>query len=133
MKPLCRCAFVLALALPVGTLPAAVADQPPAAPVKPVTDDYFGHKIVDPYRYMENLKDPAVQDWIKAQADYTSAVLSLIPGHQKLLARLHELNTSATARVANVSVLPGLVLFYEKTLASENVSRLYMRRGIRGD
>ena len=108
MKPLYRCAFVLALALPVRTLPAAVPDQPPAAPVKPVTDDYFGHKIVDPYRYMENLKDPAVQDWIKAQADYTSSVLSLIPGRQKLLARLHELNTSATARVANVSVLPGL-------------------------
>ena len=133
MKPLYRCAFVLALALPVRTLPAAVPDQPPAAPVKSVTDDYFGHKIVDPYRYMENLKDPAVQDWIKAQADYTSSVLSLIPGRQKLLARLHELNTSATARVANVSVLPGLVLFYEKTLASENVARLYMRRGIRGD
>src|ERR1035437_381361 len=26
-----------------------------------------------------------------------------------------------------------IVLFYEKTLASENVARLYMRRGIRGD
>jgi hypothetical protein len=32
--------------------------SPPVAPVKPVTDDYYGTKIVDPYRYMENLKDP---------------------------------------------------------------------------
>ncbi len=39
----------------VGTPP-----PPPLAPVRPVTDDYFGTKMVDPYRYMENLKDPEV-------------------------------------------------------------------------
>jgi hypothetical protein len=45
------------------------------APVKPVTDDYYGTKIVDPYRYMENLKDLEVAGWMKAQNDYTRSVL----------------------------------------------------------
>ena len=34
------------------------AAKQPVAPVRPVTDDYYGTKIVDPYRYMENLQDP---------------------------------------------------------------------------
>jgi hypothetical protein len=28
---------------------------PPVAPVRPVTEVYYGNKVVDPYRYMENL------------------------------------------------------------------------------
>jgi prolyl oligopeptidase len=98
-----------------------------------VTDEYYGRKIVDPYRYMEDLKNPKVLEWIKAQADYTTNVLARIPAREKLLARIHELNTAATARVVNVQVLPGDVLFFEKTLASENVAKLYVRRGFHGD
>ena len=65
---------------------------PPVAPVRPVTDDYFGTKIVDPYRYMENLKDPEVQAWMKAQNDYTRAQLARIPGREKLLERIRQLD-----------------------------------------
>jgi len=133
MKP-CR---ALALALSFGSvaavLAAATPEGPPAAPVRPVTDYYFGQKIADPYRYMEVLNDPAVQGWLKAQADYTSSVLSVIPGREKLRARLHELIAAATARVGDVTVLPGLVLFYEKTLSTENVAKLYTRRGLTGE
>ena len=68
--------------------------SPPVAPVKPVTDDYFGAKVVDPYRYMENLDDPEVQGWIKAQNDHTRAVLASIPGREQLLARIRELDQS---------------------------------------
>ncbi len=46
-----------------GGLAAAIAfaqmpSRPPVAPLCPVTDDAFDAKIVDPYRYMQNLKDP---------------------------------------------------------------------------
>ncbi|MUG93745.1 hypothetical protein F7734_15490 [Scytonema sp. UIC 10036] len=43
--------------------------KPPVAPVQPVTDDYFGIKVTDNYRYMENFKDEEVQKWVKAQAE----------------------------------------------------------------
>nr|ACN96091.1 prolyl oligopeptidase family protein [Fischerella sp. MV11] len=43
--------------------------KPPVAPVKPVTNDYFGTKVTDNYRYMENFNDQQVQQWVKAQAD----------------------------------------------------------------
>jgi prolyl oligopeptidase len=53
----------------------AAPSAPPVAPVRAVTDDYHGTKVVDPYRYMEDLKDPEVQVWFKGQNDYTRAVL----------------------------------------------------------
>src|SRR6516164_9683998 len=53
----------------------AAPNAPPPAPVRSVTDEYFGTKVVDPYRYMENLKDPQVEAWFKAQNDYTRAIL----------------------------------------------------------
>jgi protease II len=43
----------------------------PIAPIAPVTDNYFGTDVVDNYRYMENFNAPTVQQWVKAQADYT--------------------------------------------------------------
>jgi hypothetical protein len=59
--------------------------SPPNAAVRPVTDTYYGTKVTDPYRYMENLQDPEVQLWIKAQNDYTRAVLASLPGRKQLL------------------------------------------------
>ena len=52
--------------------PSPAADAPPVAPVRDVIDEYWGQKIADPYRYMENHKDPQVQAWIKGQADFTA-------------------------------------------------------------
>lgn len=53
---------------------------PPVAPVRVVTDEYFGRKVSDPYRYMENLKDPEVAKWFKEQDHYTRLILSRISG-----------------------------------------------------
>jgi prolyl oligopeptidase len=41
---------------------------------------------------MENLKGPEVQAWMKAQNDYTRAVLASIPGREQLVARIRELD-----------------------------------------
>ena len=107
--------------------------SPPVAPIRPVTDDYFGTKVVDPYRYMENLKDPQVQAWFKAQDDYTRAVLAKIPGRQQLLERIKQLDQGAPYRVSNVQRYQGDRYFYEKRLAKEEVSKLYERDGLAGE
>ena len=111
-------------ASPSGTISAL-----PLAPVKPVIEDYHGTKIADPYRYMENLGDPEVQAWMKAQNEYTRNMLAGVPGRQQLLARIRELGQSAP-QVARR--LPGDLCLVLKMLPGENTSKLYLRRGLNG-
>ncbi|MGH7670369.1 MAG: hypothetical protein ACRENQ_12845, partial [Gemmatimonadaceae bacterium] len=97
-----------------------------------MTDTYFGTKVVDNYRYFENLKDPEVQGWMKAQADYTDAVLASIPGRAAFLARLRELDASDTAWVSSVWRFAGGRYFYLKRTANASVEKLYERTGLAG-
>src|ERR1039458_4053381 len=99
---------------PAQSAPAPSA--PPVAPVRSVTTDYFGTAVADPYRYMENLSDPDVAAWFKAQDAYTRGVLAKIPGRDALLARIQELDRSTPAVVSAIIAMPGGRYFYQKTL-----------------
>jgi prolyl oligopeptidase len=105
----------------------------PVAPVRVVTDEYFGVKVADPYRYMEDLSNPDVSAWFKGQNDYTRAVLARIPGRSPLLARIKALDEAAPARVTDLRRLPGDRYFYQKRLATEDVAKLYFRDGLNGE
>ena len=63
----------------------AQTPQQPAARVENVTDDYYGVKVTDPYRWLEDLKAKETQDWIKVQADYTDAYLGKLPVRDQIL------------------------------------------------
>lgn len=112
---------------------AGAIPPPPVAPVRPVTEEYFGVKVVDPYRYMEDLQNPEVIAWFKGQNDYTRAVLASIPGRDPLMARIKTLDEGAEARISDVRRLPGDQYFYQKRLASEDVPKLYKRDGLESE
>ena len=105
---------------------------PPTAAVRPVVDEYFGTKVVDPYRYMENLHDPEVQAWFKAEDDHARSVLARIPGRQRLLERIRQLDQSAPAKVDSVQRFHGERYYYRKLLAGEEISKLYERVDLTG-
>ena len=115
-----------------------LAQGPPAAPVRTVTDTYFGVSVEDPYRQMENLADSDVAAWIKAQDSYARELLDRIPGRAALLARMDEITRErATAQggaiVSDVRRLPGDLHFYLKNQPPrDQTGKLYMRRGIDG-
>ncbi|HVB35268.1 MAG TPA: prolyl oligopeptidase family serine peptidase [Patescibacteria group bacterium] len=123
------CGFLL---VSQGFAQAAPPAKPPVAPVRPVTNTYFGIKVTDPYRYMENLKNPEVRRWMKAQADYTRAVLDRIPGRRALLADIVKYDNSEPASVRAVMRMRGPRYFYLKTLAGQNIANLYVRDGLNG-
>jgi prolyl oligopeptidase len=106
---------------------------PPVATVRVVTDEYFGVKVADPYRYMEDLANAEVSAWFKGQNDYTRAVLGRIPGRAALLARIKTLDEGAPARVTDLRRLPGDRYFYQRRLASEDVAKLYVRDGLKSE
>jgi len=113
-----RIGFVLSLVLLIPVL-ATAQSQPPNTPVRPVTDDYFGTKVVDPYRWLENTSDPEVIAWMKAQNDYTRAVLARIPGRDELLARIKSLDNAGNV-VSGLQVWGGHYFYYKTEPGSDN-------------
>ncbi len=111
--------------------PALAQDNPPLAPVRDVTDTYFGVSVPDPYRYMEDLKNAEVAAWMKAQADYARKSLDRIPGRSALLKRITELGDAAPARVTGVQFNNG-AYYYLKRLSNQNIPKLYVRVGLTG-
>src|SRR5271169_2540239 len=109
-----------------------VPQAPPVAPVRVVTEDYFGTKISDPYRYMENLKDPEVAKWFSDQDAYTRLVLARIPGREALLKRIQQLDELGPPRVFDFQRYQNQRYFYQKRLANENIAKLYIRTGLQG-
>jgi len=108
---------------PASTTPLA----PPATPQRQVTDEFFGTKIIDPYRWLEDLKSPDVAAWMKAQNDYTRSVLDRIPGRQKLSARIAQLDDTGI-RVSAFQSFGGH-WFYLKRMPGEDNNKLYTREG----
>jgi prolyl oligopeptidase len=103
---------------------------PPKAAVKEVTDTYFGQKIVDPYRWMEDSKSTETASWMKGQADYARAYLDRLPMRAQLLKRFEELSETGV-RVSGVQ-RAGNYYFYYRLAPGENDRRLYVREGYKG-
>jgi len=89
-------AILVAASCSIGQSLPPVTDKPPATEEKPVTDNYFGNKFTDPYRWMEaGPADPKFIDFLKAQNDYTHSVLRpLAVPRDKLLARIKVLDNA---------------------------------------
>src|SRR4051812_16813635 len=55
------------------------------------TDDFFGRKVADPYRWMEDLSAPEVAQWVKAENDVTEKYLATLSMRERFKSRITEL------------------------------------------
>lgn len=62
----------------------------PTAPKDNTVDEYFGIKVADPYRPLENDTSAATAAWVKAENEVTNAYLSKISQRAKYLKRLKQ-------------------------------------------
>jgi len=105
--------------------PAASIPPAPVARIQVVKDTYFGETLEDPYRWMENDKDPDWLPYLKGQNDHTRAVLNTIPGRDALLRRIQQLSGD-TATTRSVERAGGK-LFYEQRPANADNYKLFVR------
>jgi prolyl oligopeptidase len=99
---------------------------PPAVEAVPVVDDYFGTKLSDSYRWLEDGKSSQTRAFIDAQNAYTQRYLKQARIRPQILDDLDELE-----RVSRWS-LPierGGNYYFEKRLAGEERASIYLRRG----
>lgn len=103
--------------------------KPPKARVDQVVDDYHGHKVADPYRWLEDASSPETKKFVEEQNAYTQQVLDRIPGKDKLRARLEQLLTIGRVDAPKAG---GNYLFYTRREGHQNQPIVYVREGVNG-
>ena len=103
---------------------------PPKAKVATVEDTVQGHKIVDPYRYLENSSDPETRLYVDAELAYTRSLLDPLPGRDKINARLSQLLAIGTVGAPQMG---GKYYFHTRRDAGQNQPILYLRESLSGD
>ncbi len=105
---------------------------PPVAPVQPIVDTLHGTRLADPYRAMENLKDPAVRDWFKGQGEFARAQLDRIAGREGLEQRITALTSASGDAIGGIRRMANGQLFYLKRPKGERQFKLVVRDGLQG-
>jgi prolyl oligopeptidase len=89
-----------------------------------VVDDYFGTKVADPYRWLEDDRSDETAQWVKEQNAVTYSYLESIPYRENIKARLTEIwnypRTSAPFKA-------GGKYFFSKNDGLQNQSVFYMQ------
>lgn len=94
-----------------------------------VTDDYFGTKVEDPYRWLEDDNSDATKAWVKPQNEVTNAYLESIPFRDRIKDRLESLWNYPKY---SAPFKKGSYYYFYKNDGLQNQSVLYRSKGITG-
>jgi prolyl oligopeptidase len=117
------------------TLPYRFAgvDVPAPLPAQNVQDVHWGTKVDDPYRFLEQVKDPVVVAWMRGQADASEAILNKLPGRQSILNTLKEKDSLGGTVVSGIQRTAGQRWFYLKRQQGQSQAKLVWRDGVHGE
>jgi prolyl oligopeptidase len=126
--PAAGAAWVLAFVL----VPAALAqsatakkyDYPPAR-VSDTVDDYFGTKVADPYRWLEDASSEETVKWVDAENELTRKFLDAVPARKGIEERLTQLWNYPRY---SLPYKEGDRYFFYKNDGLQNQSVLYMQK-----
>jgi prolyl oligopeptidase len=123
---------LVALAVALGALcPAAGAQklQYPAAKKVEQVDTYFGVKVADPYRWLEDENSPETARWVEEENKVTFDYLAKIPYREAVKARLEKLfDYPKYGRPFR----RGPYYFFSKNEGLQNQPVLYVQKGLEG-
>lgn len=102
---------------------------PPAVQKQPVTDDYFGTKVTDDYRWLENAKSPETREFIQEENAYTARYMQQARIRSTIVDDLDALEHVSRW---SLPVERNGDYFFLKRLAGEDQASIYMRRGLTG-
>ena len=107
---------------------------PPIAPVRAVSETFFGQTVVDPYRYLEDVKNEEVIAYMKGQSSHARQALDRIAGRAALQERISALSDAGVAisRVQISGLGVATRIFYYKLAPGDSMRKLYVRDGLNG-
>jgi len=101
----------------------------PATKKVDVVDTYFGTKVADPYRWLEDDNSPEVAAWVEAENKVTFAYLDKISYRDKLKTRLTQFYNYARY---SAPFHRSDTWFFTKNDGLQNQSVYYMQKGFNG-
>lgn len=93
-------------------------------------DEYFGTRVPDPYRWLENDTSQAVARWVKAQNKVTFNYLENIPYREKIAGRLEEIWNYERMSVPRQA---GGKYFFFRNTGLQDQDVLYMKENLDGE
>ncbi len=103
---------------------------PPSRQDWHIVEDYHGHQVADPYRWLEDPDSEETRAWIEAQNQLTFQYLSQIPARERLRQRLTQLwNYERYSQPFK----EGQRYFYFKNDGLQNQSVLYTQTSLEGE
>jgi len=127
------CLFLFAAALwaddSSSSSTATAPATPPKAKTEVVEDTIHGHKIADPYRWLENSQAADTQQYVHDELAYTRSILDPLPGRAQTHQRLTQLLSIGTIGTPQ---LGGNFYFYTRREGTQNQPVLFVREGING-
>ncbi len=99
---------------------------PPDVQKIPVTDNYFGTKIVDNYRWLEDANSPETKAFIDAENAYTGRYMQQAHIRPQVS---DDVDALLSVTTWTVPILRGNDLFFERLLAGEDQASIYVRHG----
>ena len=104
--------------------------QYPKAVKDGTVDEYFGTRVADPYRWLENDTSAETARWVEAENRVTNNYLARIPFRQKLLKRLTEL---ANYEKVSAPVKHNGKWYFSKNDGLQNQSVIYVMDELGGE
>jgi len=73
------------------TVPTTAGPSYPDAARQDIVELIHGHRVADPYRWLEDADSEATKEWLRAEDELYAGYLARVPGRDRLAARLSEL------------------------------------------
>jgi prolyl oligopeptidase len=111
---------------------AAQSEKPIAYPTAHTVDqidDYFGTKVSDPYRWMEDVDSAAVKTWVDEENALTQSYIAQVPARDNIHRRLMRLNEFERY---SLPVKHGARYFYSHNEGLQNQNVMFWQEGSGG-
>ena len=102
---------------------------PPKIKVDVVEETLHGHRIADPYRWLEDASSADSQEYVREEMAYTRSLLDPLPGRDRIHERLAQLLSIGTIGTPQVA---GPYFFYIRREGTQNQPVLLVREGLHG-
>ena len=124
-----RCLFILTAIFFITQLSMAQLKYPDTKKSNQ-TDDYFGTKVPDPYRWLEDDNSEETKAWVKEENKVTADYLTTIPFRDKVHQRLEEMWNYPKY---SSPFKKGEYYYFYKNDGLQNQSVLYRQKGLSGE